>query len=412
MRKVDEIQQYVLNILKTTVIGAGTTSDLLDRNGVIGIHTPEDPNGFEAFAKISRVLETQKILPLTFDFWKASSYRFDALDKKTAECCMDFYQILSCTSGVMRLFDEEKIGCVLLKGISIAKLYPGPEYRKSSDVDILLADRNDAERACELLEKNGFVRDSEPHSLHHIEFMSPGNVLLELHTEMAEPFDNENANRLLNELAAAGCGRRKEFVYAGESTYIYDSAALGLSIVIHGLQHFMRKGMGIKMLLDWAVFLQNEDFDEKVAGELKGYLNKLKIGGFADALTRLSCCYLGVDISRASMLCDDCHSPLKDWEEAFLVDMFEGGEFGKAGDDRMVNLRGTGFWDYFREFHHQMHLNFPVAGRVFLIWPVLWAVTLVRFLVNNRKLRGIKTGDILKNAGERGKIAAGMRLFE
>ena len=242
--------------------------------------------------------------------------------------------------------------------------------------------------------------------------MSQGNVLVELHTEMAEPFDNESANGLVNELAAAGCDKRAEFVYAGEAVYIYDNVTLGLSVVIHALQHFMRKGMGIKMLLDWAVFIQNSGIDENEAKELKGYLKKLNIMGFTDAMTRLSCYYLGTDISKAALLCEDCDSPLKDWEEAFLVDMFEGGEFGKAEDSRMVNLRGTGIKDYAREFHHQMHLNFPEAGKVFMIWPVLWVVTLVRFLVNNRKLRGVKTGDILKNAAERGKIAAGMRLFE
>ena len=411
MNKPDQVQQYILKILKVAVTKTGKPSDLLDERGVINIHDGDDTQGFEVFEKILYELKQQKILPLTYDFWKASSYRFEALDNAATECCMDFYRILACSSGVIRLFESENIHSVLIKGISIAKLYPMPEYRKSSDADILLADKNDAKKACALLEKNGFVREGESHSLHHIEYMSPAGVLVELHTEMAEPFDNENANRLLNELAAKGCEEGIRYVYAGDEVCIYDTAMLGLSIVIHALQHFMRKGMGIKMLTDWAVFIQNSGIDESGAQKLRLFLRNLKIEGFADALTRLSCFYLGADETVASLLCGDLKTPVKDWEEAFLADMFMGGEFGKASGDRMVNLRGGGVWDYFREFHHQMHLNFPGVGKVFVIWPALWAATLFRFLVNNRKLRGIKTGDILKNAGERGKIVSGMRLF-
>ena len=412
MHKADPVQRYILNILKITVMKAGEPSDLLDERRFINIRSQDDPQGFGVFNRILHELESQKILPLTAGFWKKSAYGFEALEKETTECFMDFYRILSCAAAVTRLFEAQGIPCVVLKGISIAKLYPVPEYRKSSDADILLSRKDDAAAACELLEKIGFVRAGEAHSLHHIEFMSPTNVLVELHTDIAEPFDSENTNRCLEKLVSEGCDRRTPFTYAGDETYIFEAPDLGLSIAAHALQHFMRKGMGIKMLLDWAAFIQYSGLDKTGAQALIKMLNELGIKGFADAMTRVAITYLGLDISKASLVCDDCNSPLAEWEEAFLADMFSGGEFGKASGERMVNLRGTGIGDYIREFHHQMHLNFPTAGKVFVIWPVLWVVTLVRFLKNNRKLRGTKTGDILKSAGERGRIVSGMKLFE
>lgn len=411
MHKADPVQRYILNILKITVMKAGDYSELLDERGHINIRSQDDPQGFEVFAGILCELENQKILPLTVDFWRKSAYRFELLEKEETECFMDFYRILSCAAAVTRLFEAQGIPGVVLKGISIAKLYPVPEYRKSSDADILLSKKEDVTAACELLEKNGFVRAGEAHSLHHIEFMSPTKVLVELHTDIAEPFDNENTNRCLERLVSEGCAKRIPFAYAGDETYIFEEPDLGLSIAVHALQHFMRKGMGIKMLLDWAAFIQYSGLDKTGAQKLKKSLNTLGIKGFTDAMTRLSCTYLGADISKASLICDDCKSSLAEWEEAFLADMFSGGEFGKASDERMVNLRGTGIGDYIREFHHQMRLNFPRLGKVFVIWPVLWVVTLLRFLKNNRKLRGTKTGDILKSAGERGRIVSGMKLF-
>ena len=53
------------------------TSELLDEKGEICIHDIDDPHGFDSFARINHVLETQKILPLTFDFWRGSSYFFE-----------------------------------------------------------------------------------------------------------------------------------------------------------------------------------------------------------------------------------------------------------------------------------------------------------------------------------------------
>ena len=89
----------------------------------------------------------------------------------------------------------------------------------------------------------------------------------------------------------------------------------------------------------------------------------------------------------------------------------EAEEFGKS-KGRMVALSGNGLFDYVREFHHQMHLNFPKAGKVFLFWPVLWTITLVRFLRNNRKVRSVSSKELLQNAGKRAKRVKGLHLFE
>ena len=62
----------------------------------------------------------------------------------------------------------------------------------------------------------------------------------------------------------------------------------------------------------------------------------------------------------------------------FMLDIFEAEEFGKSDRERMLVLRGTRISDYVREFQHQMHLNYPNAGKIWLLWPVLWFNTLVK----------------------------------
>jgi hypothetical protein len=77
----------------------------------------------------------------------------------------------------------------------------------------------------------------------------------------------------------------------------------------------------------------------------------------------------------------------------------------------MVSLRGNTPIDYFREFHHQMKLNFPKVSKIFLIWPILWIVTFVRFMVNNKKVRNVKLSAVVTKAGERGKLNRKLGLF-
>ena len=42
--------------------------------------------------------------------------------------------------------------------------------------------------------------------------------------------------------------------------------------------------------------------------------------------------------------------------EEFFTEIMEAEEFGEADSKRMVAMRGTGWIDYIREFHHQMQL--------------------------------------------------------
>ena len=78
----------------------------------------------------------------------------------------------------------------------------------------------------------------------------------------------------------------------------------------------------------------------------------------------------------------------------------------------MVAIHGSGLTGYIREFHHQMHLNYPKAGTCIFCWPVLWVLTLLRFLRNNQKIRRTTMSEVLKSAGKRGKIVEKLHLFK
>ena len=118
-------------------------------------------------------------------------------------------------------------------------------------------------------------------------------------------------------------------------------------------------------------------------------------------------------LARNKMLFDENtrRMPRTEKCEAFMDDILKAEEFGRSDVNRMAVIEGTGPWAYFKEFHHQMRLSYPKTSKVFIIVPVLWIITLVRFMRNNKKLRNTTAREIFKNAGVRSRMARDLEIF-
>ena len=131
---------------------------------------------------------------------------------------------------------------------------------------------------------------------------------------------------------------------------------------------------------------------------------------FAKAVTAICTNYLGLSQEKSPIPAES--SIEQDVVDALLRDILDAGEFGYSEEERMVGMDGNSLAAYVREFHHQMHINFPKAGRMILFWPFLWGATLVRFLVNNKKLNRAPISAILKKAGKRGALVSRLISYE
>ena len=131
---------------------------------------------------------------------------------------------------------------------------------------------------------------------------------------------------------------------------------------------------------------------------------------FAATVTDICVRYLGLGKEKSPVLAE---KPVdRELTDALLRDILDAGEFGYSESERMVGMEGDSLAAYVKEFHHQMHINFPRAGRIVLFWPVLWFVTLVRFLNNNRRLHRAPVTAILKKAGKRGRLVSRLTSHE
>lgn len=328
--------------------------------------------------------------------------------------CKINYRYLVLVVQINRLFKKAAIPFCILKGMAAGVDYPVPDVRKVSDLDILLVSPKDIKRAEKLLVTLGFHTDEEQTSLRHIEMRDEKNIKVELHTMLAEPFDNAKTNNYLEKLLPE-CSKNiiiKEVL--GTSLPVLNDAYHVYELLMHMLQHFLHAGIGVRMLCDWVVFW-NREIDEKNRRLYIKLVKESKVKGFSDTITRVCIKYLGLKREKVRwMKLYDNNKSREEYEEeteAFVKDAMEAGEFGKV-KGRMVAFRGNGVFDYVREFHHQMNINFPKLGKIPVFWPILWIITLIKFLYNNKKLRSVSSREIFESAKKRGKLVKSMNLFK
>ncbi len=173
------------------------------------------------------------------------------------------YAQAMCAKQITELFEKERVRHQLLKGSVIKNIYPSPEMRQMSDVDIIIFDES-LDRAAKLLESKGYVnRGLEKH---HMIFTSPFGVCVELHWCLYDQnvdygqylyFKDTFRSRLVENLSYT-------YEFGVEDFYIY--------MIAHMAKHFFETGCGIRNLLDIYVYTKKYDkqMDERyLTGELK-----------------------------------------------------------------------------------------------------------------------------------------------
>jgi hypothetical protein len=335
-----------------------------------------------------------------------------AYEKKCCQTVLQSYRLLFLSRAVIEKLREKDIPALVLKGAGVAGLYPVSELRKSGDVDILLLKPEQIEQACDALKEAGFVQDEVQNSHHHIAMHSPARIEVEIHTMLADPFDDKHTNRRMQENMNAASVHAKWVDVMGVPLPVLPDGEQAYALLLHMLQHYLRSGFGLKLLCDWTVFW-NRPHDKDTERRYLELIQESGLEGFSDMTTAVCVRYLGLRQEQVAFLSEGKERKLPTVQDAegFLEEILDAGEFGKSQKDRMVSLRGTGLFAYAREFHHQMQLNYPKAGGFVMLWPALWLMTLARFLRNNRTIRHISAGTLLKKAGQRSRLTEKMALF-
>lgn len=366
----------------------------------------------EEWGRIFQLAVSHAVIPLLYDAFVKSKDAPKALKKMTQQISRQVvqqnYHLLFLTKFLIEIFEKENIHAVVLKGAATASIYPIPELRKSGDVDLLILKQEQLEYAGTILEKNGIRMTKRQQHNHHWEYVTPDGITIELHGMLVEPFENQKMNTYLEEVKEACADEVLQKEVSGITIPILADGYHAYHLLIHMLQHFLLAGFGVRYLCDWVLFW-NQDIKKE---EKQKFLHLVKESGlfdFAQAITAVCIRYLGLDREKVTFLMKK--KVPKTVTEELMKEILEAEEFGKSQAERMVAISGTGILNFAKEFQHQMHINYPKSGKIFLFWPVLWIFTMMRFIRNNRIIRKVSVISILKNAKKRSRLMQHLKLF-
>lgn len=143
-------------------------------------------------------------------------------------------------------FEEEHIKNQPMKGARLKFLYPSPEMREMSDIDILI-DAESMDRAKKLLFEMGYCLKQSVK--HHDIFQKPPYLVVEAHRSMYDKtVDNYQHKYFAGfDRSAPREGMQYTYDFSPEDFYVY--------MMAHMAKHFYTMGCGIRNLVDIYVYL-------------------------------------------------------------------------------------------------------------------------------------------------------------
>lgn len=154
-------------------------------------------------------------------------------------------------SEILLAFSERNVRYLPLKGIVYKKYYPVSESRQMADIDVLV-EIKDFKRASDILEELGYIEEiSHEESDHHAVYAHPQKGTVELHHTLLDKrcFQADIAHfekRIWNRTIISDvCGVKSECI-GHLDTLIY--------MLLHTVSHFLVSGIGLKQLIDFALY--------------------------------------------------------------------------------------------------------------------------------------------------------------
>lgn len=295
---------------------------------------------------------------------EANRWRINTLKVQT-----DSVRKLYEQSDLVQLFEAHEIPMVILKGSAASIYYPDPFQRATGDIDFLVP-LDHFQEARELMEQNGYCYLSETDR--HAEYRKNG-VLFEIHQRFSK------FGRDIDPILAAGFSRTviREIDHLSFPTLPADEN--GLVLLSHIRQHLLDKGLGLRQVIDWMLYVHAELDDTAWAGHFQRLAKKTGFETLAITLTYLCKKWLG--LSDSISWCDCADNELA---ETILLLLFDNGNLGSKNknEDHPVeevihNIKREGVFQYLQS----AGLNsFPTAQKHAFLRPFAWLYQIGKYL--------------------------------
>lgn len=372
---MDIIQQGIITLLRSAVTGQKLPL----------------PEGFD-LETADDLVQKQGLLPLIYQGAfqcgvDPKSEQMVRYQNQYFRCMMRSAQQMQKVQQIFKVFDENGIDYLPVKGCVLKELYPYPEMRSMGDADILIR-MEQYDRIKPIMTELGFRE--EVWSSYDVHWNSK-ELLVELHYKLFA--DNAEDQMDLHRYFSDGWSKAKR-CSAGRHTFTIEDQFL--YIFSHMTKHFRFCGIGARQIVD--LFVYRNVYPELDEAQIERVLGKLELLEFYRNIKKL----LAVWFEGAPA------EPVTDLIGGYI---FSGGSFGSekntllsrevigsrnaaAGGSKLRAIRRALFPGL-----EYLQLSYNVLFKHPWLYPLFWVVRWVDILVNRRKnIR--KKGKIILNMSD------------
>ena len=211
------------------------------------------------------------------------------------------------TFGILKKITDSGIDVCLLKGSVAAKLYAEPDYRISSDTDILI-NKKDEKKLSDILKENGYTVERRKKNDHHMKAEHPVGGLMEVHVSLYSQITDKvifGGRPMYNE-------SWMEIDISGKKVKTLGINDNLMYLTAHYIKHFITGGASVRQMMDLLLYIKRYekeiDFDK-----YNKLLKELKYDKLIGAVKSIGAKYFGMDFEITEPvlmdeLLNDCES--------------------------------------------------------------------------------------------------------
>ena len=261
-----------------------------------------------------------------------------------------------------KAFEEAGVKNQAMKGARMRFLYPMPQLREMSDVDILI-DAACMKQATQILNEKGYTLLQS--IKHHDIYKKPPFMVVEAHKVMYDKTVDSGQYKYFSNFSKAVLrdGMKYTYDFNKEDFYVY--------MMAHMAKHFYTMGCGIRNLVD--IYVYQEKYGEVLDKEyICEELKKCGILEFTKHMEKLTAIWLKNE--KGSMFYADLFQYMLD---SGIYGKDENGIWSKFSEKKMKDKKATPRqlkrWYYFPSISYMSELYPWLAGRSYLL-PIAWGI--------------------------------------
>lgn len=353
----------------------------------------------QTWAELLRLSEAHKVLPMIFQAVYACPAAASIPPELISACRSKVRQLVMLQTHktlafrpLLQKLQQEGLTPLVVKGIVCRELYPDPDYRMSSDEDLLISP--DQFPLCHrVLTDLGFITPDPEGSSYETPYTHPvSHLYLEVHTSLFPPESKAygGLDRLFRDICQRSTLQNGIPTLAPTDHLLY--------LIAHAFKHFLHSGFGIRQVCD--IVLYANAWGDAIDWEaLLEACRAVRAEHFAAGLFRIGETYL--TFSRETSRYPRLWQAIYVEELPLLQDILRAGIYGSADLSRQhsstITLRAVdaqtssaaqGIFKSLFPSAKTLQLRYPyLKGKPWLL-PMAWTERLLRYGKETRKTPG------------------------